>query len=246
LHVDRDTPVHRLPAHAKLVTLLVVVLMVVATPGRAWWAFAGYAIVLAGVAAVARIPAAVVLRRMLVETPFVVFALLLPFVATGPRVDVLGVSLSQVGLLGGWTLFAKGTLGVVAAIILAATTTPRALLAGLDRLRLPRPLVAIVSFMLRYAGVVMSDLSRMRVARASRAFTGGRLGHLRIEAAGVGALFVRSYERGERVHQAMVSRGYTGSMPSFAVAPATAVQWATCAVLPASAAVLLVLARWSQ
>jgi cobalt/nickel transport system permease protein len=132
---------------------------------------------------------------------------------------------------------------VLAAIVLAASTRPADLLAGLDRLRLPRTLVAIVAFMLRYAGVVASDLQRMRVARASRGFTGGRLGHLRIEAAGVGALFVRTYERGERVHQAMVARGYTGTMPSYGGVPATAAQWATCAVLPAWACVLLVLAR---
>lgn len=243
LYIGGDSAVHRLPAHAKLVTLVLVVLLVVATPGRAWWALLGDAGALVAVATLARIPAAVVLRRLLVETPFVVFAVLLPFVATGPRVDVLGVSLSSAGLLGAWTLLAKGTAGVLAAIVLAATTRPADLLAGLDRLRLPRTLVAIVAFMLRYAGVVSSDLQRMRVARMSRGYTGGRLGHLRIEAAGVGALFVRTYERGERVSQAMLARGYTGTMPAYAGSPATPVQWLTCAVLPALAAVLLVLAR---
>lgn len=224
-------------------TLVAVVLLVVATPGRAWWALAGDGAGLVAVAALARTPATVVLRRMLVETPFVVFAVLLPFVATGPRVDVLGVSVSSAGLVGAWTLLAKGTLGVLASIVLAATTRPADLLAGLDRLRLPRTLVAIVAFMLRYAGVVAADLQRMRVARASRGYTGGRLGHLRIEAAGVGALFVRTYERGERVSHAMLARGYTGTMPSYAGSPATPAQWATCAALPALAAVLLVLAH---
>lgn len=248
LYVDRDTLVHRLPAHSKLLTVLAVVLMVVATPGRSWWAFPGYAAILVGVVAVARIPATVVLRRMVVEAPFVVFALLLPFVAEGPRIDVLGVSVSEAGVVGAWTLLAKATLGVVAAVVLASTTRARDLLAGLDRLHLPRPLVGIVSFMLRYAGVVVSDLQRMRVARLSRAYSGGNLGHLRIEAAGVGALFVRSYERGERVHRAMVSRGYSGAMPSFAAgtrAP-TASQWATCAVPATAVALLLLAARWPR
>lgn len=238
LLVAADSPVHRLPAHCKLVALLLFVAVVVATPPRQWWAFAAYAGLVAAVVALARVPAVTVVRRSVVETPFVVFAVLLPFIATGERTQVLGLSLSEAGLLGAWNLLAKGTLGVVAAIVLAATTTPRDLLGGLDRLHLPRVLVTILAFMIRYAGVVTGDLQRMRVARESRGFRGGTLRHLRAEAAGVGSLFVRSYERGERVHQAMVARGYTGRMPSLASAAATAPQWGAAALLPlASAAV---------
>ena len=61
---------------------------------------------------------------------------LLPFVATGPQIEVLGLSVSaSTGLLGAWGLLVKGTLGVLASLLLAATTEPRALLAGLERLR---------------------------------------------------------------------------------------------------------------
>jgi len=107
-------------------------------------------------------------------------------------------------------VLAKGTLGVVAAIVLSATTAPRDLLAGLERLRLPATLVAILSFMVRYLSVVSDDLQRMRIARESRGYSGSRVGQLTAVAGGVVALFVRSFERGERVHLAMRSRGYTG------------------------------------
>ncbi len=99
------------------------------------------------------------------------------------------------------------------------------LLAGLERLRLPSTLVAILSFMVRYLSVVSDDLHRMRIARESRGYTGGRVGHLKAVAGGVGALFVRSFERGERVHLAMRSRGYTGRMPLLSVAGASRAQW---------------------
>ncbi|GAB2674903.1 cobalt ECF transporter T component CbiQ [Thalassiella azotivora] len=236
LLVPADTVVHRLPAHTKVLALTAFVLVVVATPATAWPAFAGYAVLLAGVVLLARVPARTVARRSLVETPFVVFALLLPFVAEGPRVDVAGLGLSRVGLVGGGLLLAKATLGVVAAIVLAATTAPRELLVGLERLRMPRLLVAILSFMVRYASVVVGDLHRMRVARESRGFTGGRLRHLAAVAAGTGALFVRSYERGERVHLAMLARGYTGRMPRLADDTRTpATTWAAGALLPLAA-----------
>lgn len=88
--------------------------------------------------------------------------------------------------------------------------------------------------------MVTGDLQRMRMARAARGFTGGQLGHLKIEAAGVGALFVRSYERGERVHRAMLARGYTGRMPGLVGSDASAAQWLACAVLPAAAAAVAV------
>jgi cobalt/nickel transport system permease protein len=220
-----DSRVHRLPAQVKLVAALGFVLAVVSTPSTIFWAFGLYAVLLLGCAVLAKLPAATVFRRMAVETPFVVFALVLPFVATGRQVEVLGVWVSESGVLGSWNVLAKGTLGVVAAIVLSATTGPRDLLAGLERLRLPATLVAILSFMIRYLSVVSGDLQRMRIARESRGYSGGRVGHLKAVAAGAGALFVRSFERGERVHLAMQARGYTGTMPALSRSGADRAQW---------------------
>jgi cobalt/nickel transport system permease protein len=235
--------VHRLPAQVKIVALFVFVLAVVSTPSSAFWAFALYAALLVGAVVLAKLPGATVVRRLAVETPFVVFALLLPFVATGPRVDVLGVSVSESGVLGSWNVLAKGTLGVLAAIVLSASTAPRELLAGLERLRLPPILVAILSFMVRYLSVVSGDLQRMRIARESRGYMGGRAGHLKAVAAGAGALFVRSFERGERVHLAMQARGYTGTMPVLSRTGAARAQWLEGLALSLAAVVIAILAR---
>ncbi|MGW6195020.1 cobalt ECF transporter T component CbiQ [Kribbella sp. NPDC055110] len=243
LLVAVDSPVHRVPAQVKLVALFVFVLAVVSTPAAIFWAFGLYAVMLVAAVGVARLPATVVSRRLAVETPFIVFALLLPFVATGPQVDVLGLHLSQSGVLGAWNVLAKGTLGVIAAILLSATTAPRDLLAGLERLRLPATLVAILSFMVRYLSVVSDDLHRMRVARESRGYTGGRVGHLKAVAGGVGALFVRSFERGERVHLAMRSRGYNGRMPLLSVSGATRAQWLEGLTISLAAVAIAVAAR---
>jgi cobalt/nickel transport system permease protein len=244
LYLPGDTVVHRLPPHCKLVAVLTFVLVVVATPRDAFWAFGVYAVLLAAVAAVALVPARTVLKRMVVEVPFVLFAVLLPFVAHGPRVDVLGVSLSESGLLGGWNVLAKGTLGVVASILLAATTEPRTLLLGVERLHLPSLMVQIMSFMFRYADVVGAEMGRMRVARESRGFQGRDLRHAKVVAQSAGALFIRSYERGERVHLAMLSRGYSGTMPDVHDLRADRAQWLRAATLPLLAAVVAVTA-WS-
>jgi cobalt/nickel transport system permease protein len=243
LHLPGDSPVHRLPSHCKLVALVAFVLVTVSTPRGAYWAFAVYAGLLAAVAASAGVPAGFVLRRMSVELPFVGFAVLLPFVANGPTVEVLGLTLARDGLLGAWNILAKGTLGVVAGVLLAATTESGALLIGLRKLRMPALLVQIMSFMLRYAGVIAAEMGRMRIARESRGFVARDLRQAPVVAKSAGALFIRSYERGERVHLAMLARGYTGTMPVIRDTRASAGQWAAALALPAAALVVWAAAR---
>jgi cobalt/nickel transport system permease protein len=74
-------------------------------------------------------------------------------------------------------------------------------------------MVQIASFMLRYVNVVNDEMERMKVARESRGFEATGIKHWKVLATAAGALFIRSYERGERVHLAMLSRGYNGILP---------------------------------
>jgi len=212
LYVPGDSLLHRLPAHVALLAAVGVAVAVVAVP-PSWQAYAAFALLLAGLARLARVPYGLVLRRSVVEVPFVVFALLLPFVATGPQVDVLGLSLSRTGIADGATLMARATLGVWTSILLAATQRPVALLRGLERLRVPQVIVQIAGFALRYVEVVVAEMRRMRVARDARCFRARDLRQARTLAQAAAALFIRSYERGERVHVAMLSRGYAGRLP---------------------------------
>ncbi|MFE5963637.1 cobalt ECF transporter T component CbiQ [Streptomyces sp. NPDC056463] len=235
------SPVHGLPPHTKLAAVLAFVVVVVSTPREAVSAFGGYAVLLGGVAAYARIPAGFVLRRLLIEIPFVAFAFLMPFVVPGEQTEILGISVSVPGLWGAWNVLAKGTLGVAASVLLAATTVLRELLLGLQRLKLPPLLVQIASFMIRYGDVITGEMRRMSVARRSRGFEAKGVRQWGVLAKSAGALFIRSYERGERVHLAMVSRGYAGSMPVIDEVAATRTQWARAAALPAAALVICLL-----
>lgn len=235
------SPVHTLPPHTKIAAVLCFVVIVVSTPRTALWAFALYAGLLAVVARTSRVPAAFLLKRLLIEVPFVAFAVLMPWVAEGERVHVLGLSLSVNGLWGAWNVLAKGTLGVAASVLLAATTELRALLLGLQRLRLPPLLVQIASFMIRYGDVITDEMRRMRIARQSRGFEARGVRHWGVLAKSAGALFIRSYERGERVHLAMVSRGYSGSMPVTDEPAAGRAQWSYALTLPLAALVVCLL-----
>jgi cobalt/nickel transport system permease protein len=201
LHYSGHSRVHRAPAHLKLLALVGFMLVVVATP-REWYPVFGlYLAVVLGVIAWSGVPYGYIARRMVIELPFVVFALMMPFVATHD------------GWLAAWGLLAKGTIGVMASLTLAATTEPVELLRGLRRLRVPDLIVSIMSFMVRYLDVVSADLARMLTAMRSRGCDPRSPRHWPVLARSLGALFIRSYERGERVHLAMLSRGYTGTMP---------------------------------
>jgi cobalt/nickel transport system permease protein len=213
LHYHGHSVVHRAPAHLKLAALLAFMLVVVATPPAWFPAFGGYLLALLAVVALSGVPFGYLAKRMLIETPFVLFAVLVPFVAEGPRVEVLGLSVSEPGLWAAGALLAKGSLGVLAALTLAATTEPQDVLAGLRRLHLPDLFVQIMGFMLRYLDVVSAELGRMLTAMRSRGLDPRSPRHWPVLARSLGALFIRSYERGERVHLAMLARGYDGTMP---------------------------------
>jgi cobalt/nickel transport system permease protein len=242
LHYHGHSAVHRLPAHLKILAVLAFVLVVVLTPRESLWAFGVYFLLVVVAVAASRVPVRYVATRMLVEVPVLGFALLMPFIATGPRVDIGPLSLSEAGLLGAWALVTKATLGLMASLVLATTTEPRDVVAGLERLRLPHQLVQIMGFMVRYLEVVTGELRRMRIARESRGFSARSLGAWPVLASTAGALFIRSYERGERIHLAMLARGYSGRVPATHPLTATAAQWRQAGILPLAALATLLTA----
>ena len=226
LYLSGTSAVHRLPAEVKIVAAFLGVVCVVITPREAFAVFGGYLLLLAVVWTVARIPPGWIAVRSLIEAPFLVLAVLLPITGTAPYVEFLGLTLSEPGLLGAWNIVVKGTLGVLTSLTLAATTPLRDLLLGLQRLRAPSLVVTIATLMLRYVDVIAGEARRMRLARISRGHDPRFLWQAGATARGVGALFIRSYERGERVHLAMLSRGWTGDMPALSDAVTTRRQWA--------------------
>jgi cobalt/nickel transport system permease protein len=243
LYFHGHSRVHHLAPECKLAAQLLFVFVVVATPREAIWAFVVYAAILGVVIRQAELPFGFVLKRLAIEIPFVAFALLLPFIAEGERIEVLGVSVSSEGLWGAWNILIKGTLGVAASIVIASTTTMAELLKGFDRLHLPKAFTSIASFMIRYMDVIADDMKRMRVARVSRGYDPRWIWQAKAVAASAGALFIRSYERGERVYLAMLSRGFTGDMPSFGMVAATPGMWFVALTVPA-AALVVCLTAW--
>lgn len=213
----------------------------VSTPITRWPAFLAFFLLLVAAAVVSRIPILLLFKRALIEIPFIFFAILMPFFGTGETFEFAGLELYREGLLAGTSIVVKGTLGVLAAVILSTTTTAREILRGLERLKLPTVMVQIASFMLRYVNVISDEMERMKIARESRGFIATGIKHWKVLATSAAALFIRSYERGERVHLAMLSRGFDGNLPSLDNHRATRKQWIVALSLPILALVLSLL-----
>lgn len=213
-------------------------LIAVSTPITQWQIFPLYLATLVGFAVTSKIPLRTFFTRALIEVPFVFFAVLMPFFGTGDTITIGSITLYEAGLLAAANILTKGTLGVLAAVLLSTTTTARELLRGLERLKLPSLMVQIASFMLRYVNVVNDEMERMRIAREARGFEARGIQHWRVLASAAGALFIRSYERGERVHLAMLSRGYTGELPHIDEPTVTLRAWLVPLSLPIIAAFL--------
>lgn len=235
LHVHGTSPIHRLAPQAKLAGLVAFVVAVALTPRQWVAAFALDGAIVIAVIVVARLPLRLVLGRLAAIIPFVAFALVLPFVGDGDTVHVGSLPLSVDGLWASWNILAKATLGATASIVVTATTPIPELLVGLARLRVPAAIVGIIGFMFRYLDLIVDQVTRMRRAMVARGHDPRWLWQSRPIASSAGTLFVRTYERGERVHDAMAARGYTGTMPDLSPPTRTRRTWAdwTLAMTPA-------------
>jgi cobalt/nickel transport system permease protein len=176
----------------------------------------------------------------------VVFAFFIPFVGTGETTEFLGLEMSVDGLWAAWNILVKAILGATISIVLTATTEVADIMRGLGVLRVPAVFTAIMMFMVRYLELIADELGRMRVAMTSRGYDPRWIAQARPIAASAGALFVRSYERGERVHAAMLARGFTGVMPVLEHPRATPGQWALVVGLVVLCGVVALVAAVSQ
>jgi cobalt/nickel transport system permease protein len=96
-------------------------------------------------------------------------------------------------------------------IILTNTTRFAELLRGLKKLGCPQILVMNLSFLYRYLFVLTEEVQRMKQARDCRRVGRARFKEeLKILSSMLGTLLIRSFERAERMHSAMLSRGFSG------------------------------------
>ncbi|UCD08186.1 MAG: cobalt ECF transporter T component CbiQ [Dehalococcoidales bacterium] len=215
---DIDSYFHRLDARTKLIYTFVFILLVVLTPPDSWLLLGFYALITVILILTSKLPPVYVIKRSLVVMPFVILiAVFTPFFKEGEvigstRIWIWDISVTETGVLVFRNVLAKAWLSITSLIWLTATTKITHILYALERLHFPRVLVMILSFMYRYIFVIVDEVMRMKQARDSRNIGSKRLRNMRTIGNMIGTLFVRSYERSERVYNAMTSRGFDGQV----------------------------------
>jgi cobalt/nickel transport system permease protein len=213
--------IHRLDPRIKIAGAVLFIVASTILPPGAWVSYFLLFLATLLVAYFSNLGIAYALKRSFVAIPFALAAITLPFTVPGEPLAQLGAfSVTLEGTIRLLSLLVKSWVSVQIAVLLTATTPFHDLLWALRELRVPRPLVGIIGFMYRYLFVLADESIRLMRARAARSAHGaGRSGgglawRGRVAGGMVGNLMLRSFERSERVYDAMVARGYNGDMPS--------------------------------
>jgi cobalt/nickel transport system permease protein len=182
------------------------------TPNGRWWTWVVYGLGVLGVIFFSRVTKKILLKRIAVEFAFIGVVLLGTLFRDGGEViwswGILRITTEGLTVLGSVTI--KALLSLLTLNILTLTTSVPALLNALTALRVPPLLVATLASMYRYIGVLIREFQAMRKAAASRNLSNSNVWQRLVIGNMMGTLFIRTYERGERVYQAMLSRGYQG------------------------------------
>jgi len=227
----RASPIHALDGRVKFVLTVAFILTASLTPVAAWPIYILLFALILSVEILSGLGVGYVLKRAMLALPFVLAALPVVFTLKGTALFTIP--------LGAWTLTAsleglerfigvalKSWLSLQAALVLASSTPFPELLQAMRAIHIPRLLVGMFGLMWRYLFVLVDEALRLMRARAARSgvsgtFTGSRsrvreggslFWRARVVGGMAGNLFLRAFERSDRIYVAMLSRGYDGEV----------------------------------
>jgi cobalt/nickel transport system permease protein len=241
--IENKSRIHKIDARVKVIFTLAFIIFLNLTPAGAWPAYVLFFCLILSLILLARLGVGEVLKRSLLAIPFVIAALPLIFTGPAPVFPVLlpfgwQFSYSSAGTVRFASIVLKSWISMLAAILLATTTRFPDLLVGLQQLKMPKILIAVIGLMWRYLFLISGEATRMINARKSRSpasqanrRAGGTIWwRAQVTGGMAGSLFLRSIERSERVYTAMLSRGYNGEQKTLSSPSLSGREWTLLAV----------------
>ena len=218
------SPVHNLDPRLKVIVTIAFILSNALLPDGAWIAFGLGWLFLLAASAISGLGIGFTFKRSFIALPFTLAAITVLFSIPGQPVTTFrfllwDLTITDAGLLRFVSIVIRSWLSVQMAILLVAVTEFPKIIHALTHLRVPAILTTIISFLYRYLFVLVDEVIRMLRARQARsaAAPGLRSGgsvrwRARIAGHMAGQLFLRSYERSDRIYNAMLARGYKGEL----------------------------------
>jgi cobalt/nickel transport system permease protein len=247
--------VHDLDPRVKVALTVLYIVSNVALPDGAWPAFFLAWLLIVASNLLAGLGPTYTLQRSFVALPFALAAMSAIFSLPGRPLGSWSLGpwelvATDAGLVRFASIVVRSWLSVQGAILLVATTRFPDLMHALRHLRVPQIMVAIVSLMYRYLYLVGEEAQRLLRARDARsarlpgARGGGRLlWRARVAGNMAGQLFLRSYERSDRVYDAMLARGFRGTFLTLNPHQMRLRDWAALALFLCLVLLLQALAR---
>ncbi len=240
LYRPRPSLIHNLDPRVKFVLTLAFILAAALLPPAAWPAYVLLLALALSAEILSELGVGYVLKRAALALPFVLAALPVLFTIKGASLATLPLgpwrlTITDAGLTRFISIAAKSWLSVQMAIVLTATTRFPELLLAMRALKIPRLIVAIIGLMWRYLFVLVDEAVRLMRAREARSghpdTPGARVGgsviwRARVTGGMAGNLFLRSFDRADRIYTAMASRGYDGEVRTLPLPPITPGGWA--------------------
>jgi cobalt/nickel transport system permease protein len=231
--------IHRLDARIKFVLVLAFIFTVALTPMGVWPIYISLYVIILSAIILSEVGVGFVSKRSLLVLPFVLAVLPIIFTLEGKvlwsiSLGTWTLSIYQPGLERFISIVIKSFISVQAAILLTTTTPFPDLLTAMRAVRIPRLLVAIFGLMWRYLFVLSDEALRLLRARTSRSGHseqpdlkpgGNAIWRAKIAGGMAGSLFLRAFERSDRIYMAMLSRGYDGEVRSTPMPPISPFNW---------------------
>lgn len=221
-YIGKDSAIHRLDPRVKVLITVGFILSNALLPDGSWLAFSVSWLLVLWINDLSRLGLFFSLKRSFVVLPFVIVAVTVIFSPQGQPLAEWNLGFvtlipTDYGLVKFLSILVRAWLSIQMAIMLVSTTQFPSLIHAFEHLHLPRILTSIIAFLYRYLFVLADEASRLMRARESRSAglpgkkRGGRLlWRVKVVGSMAGQLFLRSYERSDRIYNAMLSRGYVG------------------------------------
>ena len=221
---ESESFIHRLDPRVKVSMTVAFILSNALLPDGAWLAFGFSWLFLLFVNALADLGIGFTFKRSFVAVPFALVAITVLFSIPGDPLTTFhfifwDLTVTDMGFLRFMSILVRSWLSVQMAILLVAVARFPDIVHALEHLRVPSILTTIIAFLYRYLFVLVDEVFRLLRAREARsaAEAGTRSGgsvvwRARVAGNMAGQLFLRSYERSDRVYNAMLARGYTGHL----------------------------------
>ena len=231
MHVDafdhfhhKHSPIHDLDPRIKVLVTVAFILSNALLPDGSWLAFALVWLVLLVANDQSDLGLGYTFKRSFVALPFALVAVSAIFSPIGEplaewNLGFITLMPTDFGVVRFLSILARSWLSVQMGILLVATTQFPDLIHAFEHLKLPKMLTTVIAFLFRYLFILVNEVFRILRARESRSAglpgvkRGGSL-IWRVQTTGsmAGQLFLRSYDRSDRIYQAMISRGYSGHL----------------------------------